>query len=151
MNAFLRKKYLVILSLALATSIIAACGDDPVEEEDPADSIVTMTLLVGNQTIIYSKVTSSVTGGPIVIGAGNTVVSVSFKDAAGATVTGLDAFELRVTPTNTALVTFASTGKFTGTLTKVGAGSTQLSVQLWHVAEGHADVETGPIIPITIQ
>ncbi len=140
MHAILRKKHLILLALALATSFTAACGDDPVVEEDPADAIVKMNLLVGTQGIMVTAESGVVAGGPIVIGAGTTAFAASFVDAAGATVTGLDEFEVRVTPVNTAVVTYTSTGKFTGTLTRIAPGTTQLKVGLWHLAEGHFDV-----------
>jgi hypothetical protein len=140
---------LAVLAPLCASLLLAACGDEVEVEVDPADSIVSMRLVVGAQTINVTE-SGVITGGPIVIGGGTTNITATFLDASGNTVAGLGDFELRVTPANTALVTFGRVSAFAGTLTRVAAGSTQLSIQLWHLLEQHADF--GPFnIPITVQ
>jgi hypothetical protein len=151
---FMRKprRLLAMFAMALLVSFTAACDDDPAaEEEDPADLIETMRLTVGAQVINVRKADGNVTGGPIVKGPGATTITATFLDASGNTVSGLDAeFELRVTSGNTAFVTFTGVSAFAGTLNRVAAGSTTLTVGLFHAGEQHFDVGPFPVA-ITVQ
>jgi hypothetical protein len=110
-----------------------------------------MRLAVGNQVVTVRRSDGAVTGGPIVIGQGATNFSATFLDGSGNPVSGLDDFELRVTPANPGLVTFNRVSALSGTLNRVqvAPASTQLSVQLWHQEEQHADV--GPFnVPLSM-
>jgi hypothetical protein len=123
----------------------AACGDDPVaQEEDPADAVVAMRLVVGSQTITVSD-NGTVTGGPIVLPRGNTTITASFLDDANAVVTGLDEFRLEVTTDNAAVASFTRTSAFVGNLVGSAAGQTILRFSLWHIAEGHNDFGPLPV------
>src|SRR5688572_5934643 len=107
-------------SLGLSLVLLTGCDEDVVEP-DPADSVVAMRVVIGNTTVTINE-GNQVTGGPVVIPAGITNMTVSFLDESNNVVSGLDEFELRVTVTNTALVRFDRTGAFAGTLTRLGAG-----------------------------
>ena len=133
-----RSRWGMIARFALVGALLTACGDDPVEPGDPADAVVAMRITVGG-TVVTVNEGGTVTGGPVNIGAGATSVSVAFLDSDGDTVTGLGDFVVRATPANTGIMTFQSTGDFTGTLTRVSAGTTQVAFELFHVEEGHAD------------
>jgi hypothetical protein len=128
----------MVAPFALAGALLTGCSDDPVEPGDPADAVVAMRITIGS-TVVTVNEGGTVTGGPVNIGAGATSVSVVFLDSGGATVTGLGDFVVHATPANTGIMTFQSTGAFTGTLTRVSAGTTQVAFELYHVEEGHAD------------
>jgi hypothetical protein len=144
---------LAFAPLFAAVSLLAACDDDPTDEDhDHAEEIVTYRVQIGNSTVVLNEGGGIVSGGPVVIGAGVHNVTVTYLDAAGASLNSeLEAdFETRIAPANAALVTFARTGAFTGTLTRVAAGSTTLSLSLFHKGEGHDDL--GPhTLAITVQ
>ncbi|MCI0436606.1 MAG: hypothetical protein L0271_23655 [Gemmatimonadetes bacterium] len=137
-----RSHILAVLPLVLA---FAACSDDPMEEEeDPAEAVVAMRLVVGNQTITVAD-NGTVTGGPINLTQGNTAVTASFLDAANAVVGGLDDFRLEVTSDNAAVASFARTGAFTGNLVGAAAGQTTLRFSLFHIQEQHDDFGPLPV------
>src|SRR5688572_4635960 len=149
MKSIRRGARIVFLApLALALVAASACGDDPLgTDDDPADSVVAVRLQIGNTTVTVNE-GGVVSGGPAQIGAGATAIAAAFIDSQGNAVAGLGEFELRVTPANAALLTFARNGQFTGTLNRVAPGSTTLSVQLFHTGEGHADFEV--TLPISV-
>jgi len=123
----------------IALTALAACDDSPTDEGDPAESVVAMRLTVGTQTITINE-SGTVTGGPIVLPRGNTVISAVFLDAGNAIVAGLDAeFRLEVTTDNAGIATFTRLGTFNGTLTGVAVGQTTLRFALFHVEEDHED------------
>jgi hypothetical protein len=143
---------LAFFPLFAAVSMLAACGDDPVEPEDPAEAIESMQLTIGANTVTLNTSGAVVSGTtPIVIPAGTHAVSATFLDGSGASINSeLGEFEMRLTPASTALLTFARTGAFTGTVTRVAAGSTTLDFVLWHIAEGHEDLGPFPVA-VTVQ
>jgi len=143
-------------SFASAIALIAAlpfgfaCSDDPVDEGDPAEAVVTMRLTVGTQTLTINE-SGTVTGGPLVLPRGNTVVTAVFLDDANAVVGGLDTeFRLEVRSDNANVATFTRTSAFVGTLVGVAAGQTTLRFALFHVAENHEDFGFFPV-PTTVQ
>jgi hypothetical protein len=124
-------------------ALLVACDDSPTdEEEDPADAIATLRITLANITVSMRAEDGNIASGPtsFVIGSGSHVLTAAFLDQSGQPVAGLTDFELRVTPVNAALVTFARTGAFSGTVTRVAAGTTRLKVGLWHTEEGHFDI-----------
>jgi hypothetical protein len=144
---------LTFAPLFATVAMMAACGDDPTaEEEDPAEAIESVRLTIGASTVTLNTSGTVISGtSPIVIPAGTHVVTATFLDGAGASINAeLGEFEMRLTPANAALLTFTRTGAFAGTLTRVAAGSTQLSFVLWHIAEGHEDLGPWPV-NVTVQ
>jgi hypothetical protein len=134
-----------------ALSLLAACGDDPVEPGDPAEEIATIRITIGANTANLNVDGTAISGIPIVIPAGTHPVTATFLDDAGASLNAeLGEFEMRLTPANTAVLTFARTGAFAGTVTRVAAGSTNLSFVLWHLAENHEDIGPWPV-NVTVQ
>jgi hypothetical protein len=130
---------LLLAPLAITGALLVGCDDDGTEpEDDPADAIEEMRLTIGSGTVTIDR-GGNVSGGPVTIAAGATVVTAVFLDDEGATVGGLDEFELRVTPTNTGIMTWQSTSAFSGTLTHVSAGSTTVGFALYHIEEMHED------------
>jgi hypothetical protein len=141
-----RRGRLALWIAALAIAAAAACDD---QGPEPDDLVESMRLVVGSQTITVSK-TGTIAGGPIVIGLGETSTAATFLGTTGNPMAGLDAFEVRVTSSNTGFVTFRRVSAFAGTLTRVAPGSAQLSVQLFHLADQR--VAFGPFnVPITVQ
>lgn len=141
MTRFSPRRAALVAPLALSLTLLAACGDSNPVDVDPADSVASVRLTLTNTmaTVVTIAEGGAVTGGPVVLPAGATTVAVSFLNAEGQLVGGLDEFELRLVPANAALVSFTRTGPFTGRLTRLAAGTTTLDVQLYHVLEGHAD------------
>jgi hypothetical protein len=138
------------IALPLLMLVAAACGDDPVAEEDPAEAVVAMRLTIGTQTITVSD-NGTVTGGPIMIPVGNTAITAAFLDDANQVVTGLDAeFRLDVTTNNANVATFTATSAFAGNLTGVAAGQTILEFALFHIEENHEDFGYHDV-PVTVQ
>jgi hypothetical protein len=136
-----------IPALSLGLMLAACTGAEP--EAEPA--VATMRLTVGTQTIDVADNGAVTPAAGITISA-NTNLTATFLKADGSaeTLVTADEFELRVTPANAALVTFTRSGAFAGTLNRLASGSTQLSVELFHLIEQHEDL--GPFnVPITVQ
>jgi hypothetical protein len=133
---------------AVAIPFAASCDEDPVEPEDPADAIVAIRLTAGTQNV---TITEGSAQGSFTLPIGATNVTATFLDEDDAAVTlDSDEFEIQLEPSNTALVTFARTGAFAGTLTGVAAGNATVQVQLFHKIEGHPDF--GPRdVNVTVQ
>jgi hypothetical protein len=136
----------VVLPLVAALSALTGCGSDPVEPEEP--EIGSIRLTVGSQTLVITE------GGPqgtLTISGASSSVSVAFFDDVGDSMTlDADEFELRLTPANTGVLTFTRTGAFTGTLNRVSAGSTTMTVSAYHKVEQHDDF--GPhTVSVTVQ
>jgi len=129
---------LLFAPLLATAALVAACDDDSTEpEDDPADAIVEMRLNIASVTVTIDR-GGNVTPGQLNFGPGIGTISATFVDSEGATVTGLDEFELRVT-FDDPFMTYESTGPFTGTLTNVSAGTTQVRFALYHIEEMHED------------
>jgi len=56
---------------------------------------------------------------------------------------------LNATPADTAILTFTRTSAFAGTFTGVAAGSTNLTVSLFHIGAGDNDFGPFPV-PVTV-
>jgi hypothetical protein len=145
---------LALAPLLAAVSVLAACDDSPTDEDhDHAEEVASIRIAIGASVVVMNT-SGTVTSGPnpVIIGTGTHTVGVSFLDDAGATINSeLEGeFEARLTPANTALVTFARTGAFAGTLTRVAPGSTTLSVVLFHTAENHEELGPFPL-GLTVQ
>jgi hypothetical protein len=93
-----------------------------------------------------------VTGGPITITRPTApTISASFLNAAGSQdpVAHGGNFQLNATPADTSTLTFTRRSAFVGTLTGVAAGSTNLSVSLFHTTGGDNDFGPFPV-PVTV-
>lgn len=133
-----RKWSFTIAPVLTALALMTACDDDPIAPTDPADAVVAVRLTIGTETVEIPEGQ----GGTSEIPLGSTNVSTQFLDEDGAVVAGLeDEFELRIESDDESIVTFTSTGTFTGTLNGESAGTTSVKVQLFHVEEGHEDAE----------
>jgi len=139
------RRLLGIITAVSLAGAVAACGDDPVDEEQEPE-IATMRLVVGAQTITVNE-SGTVTGGPITIGAAGATVTASFLRSNGTPdplVTGA-VFQLTVTSDNAGVATFTRTGPFTGTLAGTTNGSTVLRFALLHIEEAHEDFGPFPV------
>jgi len=133
--------------LVLAMGAVTACSDTVEPEEEP--EVATMRLIFGNQTVNVNAATGAVTGGPVVIPVGNTTVRAEFFLSNGQPEPLVTAslFRLDVSPANTALVTFARTGAFSGTLSGLVSGqSTAVTFELFHLEENHGEFDW----PVTV-
>jgi hypothetical protein len=150
MFALLHHRTLRIAALLLATGIpLAACDDDPVEAE-PEPEVATLRLTVGTQVVTVNVESGTVTGGPITLPVGARTVQAEFLRADGTPdpIVTATAFRLDVTPTSTAVVTFARTSAFSGTLTGLQSGqSTPVAFALFHLEEQHNEFSR----PVTVQ
>jgi len=141
-----------LLALTLVGLVAAsACGWTPTDVGDPEASVGSVRLTVGSQTITVSN-TGTVTGGPITITRPTApTISASFLNAAGSQdpVAHGGNFQLNATPADTSTLTFTRTSAFVGTLTGVAAGTTNLTVSLFHVTG--SDNDFGPFpVPVTV-
>jgi hypothetical protein len=137
MPAILRRRTLLAM-LFVSAFTVSACSDDPVEA-DPEPEVATLRLVIGTQTVSVNVASGVVTGGPVVIARGNTNVTATFLRADGSAeplVTGT-LFRLDGTSSNNAVLTYTSTGPFTGTLNGLQAGNGTVTFALFHLEEGH--------------
>lgn len=133
------------LALAVATTG-AACSSSTEPEVEP--DAVTMRIIAGDQTVDVRVSDGQVTGGPITIGVGSTAIEVQFLLDNGQPDPVVTAAQFRadVEPTNEAVVTFARTGPFTGTLTGVATGQTAVTFSLFHLPANHEEFDH----PVTV-
>lgn len=129
--------------LLAAVALITACDDDPVAPPDPAEAVEVMRLTIGTETIDLGPNDDA----EVTIPLGATNVTAIFLDGDGNEVQGLDeefelAFEFDAGEED--IVTFERSAgdPFAGTLTGESEGSAEVAVQLFHVLEGHEDLES---------
>jgi hypothetical protein len=136
----LRRLAAPLAMAALLTT--AACSDDPTEPEDEPE-VQTMTLTVGANSITFDKTTGAASG-VLTVPAGTSTVAAVYKKADGTVeslVTSTE-FDLRITPTTPANLSFTPNGAFSGTLVTSGLASnatTTARAALFHKAEQHED------------
>jgi hypothetical protein len=130
------------------TLVLGACSN-PADPEPEAE-VETARIIMGADTVLVSS-NGTVTGGPIVIGIGNTAFSVEWLKADGSIETLADPsdYQLEVESDNTGVVTFSRTSAFAGNLVGVSAGSTFIDVGLLHIDEGHEDFGPHPV-PVVV-
>ena len=148
MPAMLRRRTLLAM-LFVSTFTVSACGDDGVEPE-PEPEVATLRLVIGTQTVSVNVASGAVTGGPVIIARGNTNVTATFLRADGSAeplVTGT-LFRLDASSSNSAVVTYTSTGPFTGTLNGLQAGTGTVTFALFHLEEGHNEWSRGVSIQV---
>lgn len=135
------------IAFALAAALVmAGCKEDADEEPD----IATLRIMAGTQTITISD-NGTVTGGPltVTVGTARAITATALKADGMPETRVTDAeFRLDVTP-GAGTLTFTRTGPFAGNLNASAAGSTTISVQLFHIIENHPDF--GPFnVPVTV-
>lgn len=137
-------KYRMGVAAALLVVALAACDNDEGPSDEP--QFTTMRLTVGAQVVNITR--ANCARDPNVAiqipAAATTTVTAQYLLANGTAdplVTNAD-FELRVTSfANTGLATFATTGAHGGVFTRLAAGTTTATIALFHLGEGHAEVE----------
>ena len=128
----------------LAMLATAGCRKDETAEPD-VDSVA---LVVGSQTITISN-NGTVTGGPIAFTRpGAPTITATFRNPAGVMdpVAHGGTFQLNVASSNAGVVGFTRASAFSGTLAGASAGSTQITISLFHIAEAHDDFGPFPVI-----
>jgi hypothetical protein len=148
--ASLASRHLLALTL-LSLVAASACESNPTAVDQAEASVSSVRLTVGSQTITVSN-TGTVTGGPITITRLTApTISASFLNAAGSQdpVAQGGSFQLNATPADTSTLTFTRTSAFVGTLRGVAAGSTNLTVSLFHITAGDSDFGPFPV-PVTV-
>jgi hypothetical protein len=133
-----------VMVLALAGVSVACNSDGPEDEPE----VQTIRLVIGTQTIDIDRAAATPTI-TIAIGAHN--VTATFLRANGDIEPLVNAteFEIRLEGMNASIATFTHAGAFAGTLTGVAAGSTNVTVQLYHKVEAHADFEKSVMLTVT--
>ena len=148
MNASLRwTRRLAFVPLLAAVALLSACDDDPTNgDDDPGERVESFRITIaGNSGPLTLNASGTPVSGPNpLIVSGTRAITVEFLDASGNSLNSqLEGdFEARIESANGALVTFARTGAFAGTVTRMGVGTTQLRISLYHTEENH--VEQGP-------
>lgn len=143
-------KYRMGVVAALLAVALAACDDDEGPSDEP--QFTTLRLTIGAQVIDFNRSCVRTPDVAIQIPAtATTAVTAQYLLANGSPdplVTAGD-FELRVTEfANTGLATYATSGAFGGVFTRVAAGTTSAKVALFHLGEGHGEVEC--VAPIEV-
>ncbi len=137
-----------LFAVIILAAAFAGCKKDEAEAEPDVNSL---TLMVGSQSVTVSN-NGTVTGGPILITRPATpTITATFKNSAGVMdpIAHGGNFQMNVTSANTGLLTFTRTSAFVGTLSTTATGSTQITISLFHIAEGHDDFGPFPV-PVTI-
>ena len=146
------------LALGVALLVTGACGDDPVSSDEQEASTATVILSVTGgaaaQTLTWNTDDGSVTGGPIVIPAGQTrtITATQFLRSNGTAdpVVTTGTFRLDVETTGPVTFTRGAAGNFAGTLTAGGAGGGTLRLFLHHLGEEHDEYESAAVT-VTVQ
>jgi hypothetical protein len=144
-------RHLLVLLTVLGLAAVSNCQSKETGVEDMEASVSSVRLTVGSQTIAISSA-GTITGGPITVTRPTAApISASFLNAAGAQdpVAHGGNFQLNATPADTSILTFTRSSAFAGTLTGVTAGSTNLSVSLFHVTGGDNDFGPFPV-PVVV-
>jgi hypothetical protein len=129
--------------MVIAIASLSACSDDDPAEPEDEPEIQTVTLTVGASTITIDKTTGAASG-QLVVPAGTSTVTASWKRADGSAeplVTSAE-FELRIVPSNSANASWIPASAFGGSLTTTGLTSGQTTtaqVSLFHKEEQHDD------------
>lgn len=126
------RKWMRIAALMILPAI-AACSDDsdPIDNDDPADAITTIRLVIGSQSV---DITESGASRAVDVPRGNTAVDATFLNANGNTVIlpSNTTYAIQVVSQNTQRLTFARTGAFAGTFNGVQTGPVTVEVSLLH-------------------
>jgi len=133
-------------SVAFAAVFALAACSSTTEVDEPEIGSVRLTV---DGTVLV--ITPGGAQGTLTLNAGASSVSATFLDEDGAIMT-LDPaeFEIRIIPANTTLLTFLRSTAFTGTLNRLGTGTTTMRVSVFHKDEGHDDF--GPhTVSVTLQ
>ena len=142
---------LVAFALLVPALSLAACGDDPVDDDDHAEDVASIRLTIGTQTITMNSA-GAFTGGPVnLVRNTATPITAVFLKADGSTVSLSNEFRIELTPS--AGITFARTGNFTGTLTGTTTGSGTVAVCLLHIPEDHCEIgsKTAHVFSVNVQ
>jgi hypothetical protein len=144
-----RTRRLLIALALLGLPAVPACKSKETDVEDMEASVSSVRLTVGAQTITITSA-GAVTGGSITV-TRPTPISAVFLNAAGSQdpVAHGGNFQLNATPVDTTVLTFTRSSAFAGTLTGVAAGSTNLSISLFHVTGGDNDFGPFPV-PVVV-
>lgn len=127
---------------AAAVATLAACSDSTDPDEHEVD-VYSVTLTVGASSITINRTTGAPSG-ELNVPAGTSTVAATWRRANGTVedeVTDAE-FQLRIVPTNSAVLAFTAAGAFAGTLVTTGllsGQSTTAAVSLFHPGEGHED------------
>ena len=142
----LRRDLRPVIALSLLLGI-AGCDESTPPEEEP--EVVTMRLTVGTSSVEVEG--GTVTGGPLMVPAGNATLTVEWLRADGTAdplVTDAE-FQLNATVSNTAVLTMTRASAFSFTVNGLQSGqSTAVEFALFHLEEQHEDF--GPF-PVTVQ
>ena len=141
------KRLAILATLSASALFLSGCAlIDP--EEDRSGTVAGMRISIHGCCVLTIDRAGKITGDQVVEVFTGGVLSASFVDDAGAQVSRLVGYALRVTPLDPRLVTFDMHGnRFSGTFTYAGDGSvmhhTSLGLELYHQASGR--VAFGPV------
>lgn len=137
-NTLLRASRLTALALALG--VATACGED--ELPDPEPEIAEVVFSLNGNEAFRVNAAGVVTSGNTAIPVGTHQLRAAAFDEDGNAVDEVvdGTFELRGTNLNAAILEFTKgNALLTGSLNAKQAGAASVSVQLWHIEEGHGD------------
>lgn len=147
------RRWTVSAALLLATAM-GACKDSTGDAGDAEPDVATMRLTVTGQAPVSVSANGTVTGGPLRVGVGESVVTATWLRADGTVDPNVTTakFQLKVTvPATITGLAFArnATNPFSGTFSAQAAGTVNAQFSLLHVEENHEDF--GPFtVPVVI-
>jgi hypothetical protein len=130
-----------IVALGLLLTGLTACEEDEGPEEEP--EIAAIRLVIGPATINSTGGNPPATTPSIARGTHN--VTVTALAANGSTITLGSDFELRILQVSGVALPFTRTGALTGTINAAAAGQGVVTVQIFHLGEGHEDYEVAAL------
>lgn len=147
------RRFALPLVLAAAT-FAGACKDSTANEEEAEPEVATMRLTVTGQAPVSVSSNGTVTGGPLRISLGQSVITATWLRADGSADPHVSTTEFQLKVTVPATITGlafsrSATNPFSGSLSAQAAGTVNAQFSLLHVEENHEDF--GPFtVPVVI-
>ena len=130
-------------------ALAAACGDDDATDPEPEPTFTRMTLTLtptgGTASTVEVTRANAAVSGPLTVAASGGTLAVRYLTSANADdpiIAGDPAnFETRITSPASSRATFTRTGPHTFSVARSSAGTETVTVQLFHIGEGHSELQ----------
>ena len=146
-TTFTFRRLLRLAAIVPALTIVACDDDETAPEEEPTFTRMVLTLQPTGgapQTVEITRANAAVSG-PLTIPAAGGALTARFLTSTGADdpiIAGNQGdYETRILATGVTQATFTRTGPNTFTVTRNAAGNATVTVQLYHLATDHDDLE----------
>jgi hypothetical protein len=144
-----------LLAAAAALAVAGACNDSTGPDEDHADEVESIRLVVTQGTTSNTftiAANGTVTPSPLRVPVGTSTLVATMLDAGGAVIADAELADFRLDVPSATGLAFARTGPFAGTLTVTATAGTTVPVALclFHLEENHCDVGPWPSFSIVV-